>query len=221
MHKKNFPLENDRILKEPVIWLIPSLHLWKIASSRKLINSESYYIGTEFNSVKWYFKVPKSPPIQSGCSDQGSGVGGRPWPAGQDHGWDLECDSCVGNAECLLEHLSQLGPGASAAAKWQQSALQLEDRRRWDKQAFDLSWRERGHLRLAGLLSSFLSLAVNSSMISTFITNVSPWSIQCIYTILFDNFFLLTSIFLYDTWLLLLPFFFNSGSLLPLRMKHV
>ena len=125
------------------------------------------------------------------------------------------------NAECLLEHLSQLGPGASAAAKWQQSALQLEDRRRWDKQAFDLSWRERGHLRLAGLLSSFLSLAVNSSMISPFITNVSPWSIQCIYAILFDKLFLLTSIFLYDTWLLLLPFFFNSGSLLPLRMKHV
>ena len=40
------------------------------------------------------------------------------------------------NAECLLERLSQLGPGAGAAAKWRQSALELEDRRCQDKQAF-------------------------------------------------------------------------------------
>ena len=52
------------------------------------------------------------------------------------------------NAECLLERLSQLGPGAGAAAKRRQSALQLEDRRRLDRQAFDLAWRERGASRV-------------------------------------------------------------------------
>ena len=52
------------------------------------------------------------------------------------------------NAECLLERLSQLGPGAGAAAKRRQSALQLEDRRRQERQAFDLAWRERGASRV-------------------------------------------------------------------------
>ena len=37
------------------------------------------------------------------------------------------------NAMCLLERLSQLDPGAGAAAKRQAGALQLEERRRRDR----------------------------------------------------------------------------------------
>ena len=52
------------------------------------------------------------------------------------------------NAMCLLERLSQLGPGAGAAAKRRQVALQLEERRRQDRQAFDLAWQARGASRV-------------------------------------------------------------------------
>ena len=52
------------------------------------------------------------------------------------------------NALCLLERLSQLGPGAGAAAKRRQGALQLEERQRQEKQAFDMTWLARGSSRV-------------------------------------------------------------------------
>ena len=52
------------------------------------------------------------------------------------------------NALCLMERLSQLGPGAGAAAKRRHSALQLEERRRQERQAFDLTWQGRGSSRV-------------------------------------------------------------------------
>ena len=52
------------------------------------------------------------------------------------------------NAMCLLERLSQLGPGAGAAAKRRQVALRLEERRRQDRQAHDLAWQARGASRV-------------------------------------------------------------------------
>ena len=52
------------------------------------------------------------------------------------------------NALCLLERLSQLGPGARDAAKRRQCALQQEERRRQDRQAFDLAWRAMGASRV-------------------------------------------------------------------------
>ena len=52
------------------------------------------------------------------------------------------------NALCLLERLSQLGPGAGAAAKRRQVALREEERRRQDRQAFDLAWQTQGALRV-------------------------------------------------------------------------
>ena len=52
------------------------------------------------------------------------------------------------NALCLLERMSQLGPGAGAAAKRRQVALRLEERRRQDRQAFDLAWQARGASRV-------------------------------------------------------------------------
>ena len=52
------------------------------------------------------------------------------------------------NAMCLLERLSQLGPGAGAAAKRRQVALRQEERRRQDRQAFDLAWQARGASRV-------------------------------------------------------------------------
>ena len=52
------------------------------------------------------------------------------------------------NALCLMERLSQLGPGAGAAAKRRQTALQLEERRRQERQAFDLAWHARGSSRV-------------------------------------------------------------------------
>ena len=52
------------------------------------------------------------------------------------------------NAMCLLERLSQLGPGAGAAAKRRQVAVRLEERRRQDRQAFDLAWQARGASRV-------------------------------------------------------------------------
>ena len=52
------------------------------------------------------------------------------------------------NALCLMERLSQLGPGAGAAAKRRQGAMQLEERRRQERQAFDLAWLARGSTRV-------------------------------------------------------------------------
>ena len=52
------------------------------------------------------------------------------------------------NALCLLERLSQLGPGAGAAAKRRQVAVRMEERRRQDRQAFDLAWQARGTSRV-------------------------------------------------------------------------
>ena len=52
------------------------------------------------------------------------------------------------NALCLLERLSQLGPGAGATAKLQQGALQLEERRRQERQALDMTWLARGSSRV-------------------------------------------------------------------------
>jgi hypothetical protein len=52
------------------------------------------------------------------------------------------------NALCLLERLAHLGPGAGAAAKRRQSALRLEEKRRQDRQAFDLAWQARGSSRV-------------------------------------------------------------------------
>ena len=48
------------------------------------------------------------------------------------------------NALCLLNRLSQLGPGAGAAARRRQEALRLEERRRRDREAFDMAWRAKG-----------------------------------------------------------------------------
>ena len=48
------------------------------------------------------------------------------------------------NARCLLDRLAQLGPGAGAAARRRAGALVLEGRRRRDRQAFDIAWRDRG-----------------------------------------------------------------------------
>ena len=52
------------------------------------------------------------------------------------------------NAHCLLERLSQLGAGAGAAARRRQVTLRLEERRRQDRQAFDLAWQARGASRV-------------------------------------------------------------------------
>ena len=52
------------------------------------------------------------------------------------------------NAHCLLERLSQLGAGAGAAARRRQDTLRLEERRRQDRQAFDLAWQARGSSRV-------------------------------------------------------------------------
>ena len=52
------------------------------------------------------------------------------------------------NSLCLLERLSQLGPGARAAAQRRQAALHLEERRRQERQAFDLAWQARRSSRV-------------------------------------------------------------------------
>ena len=57
--------------------------------------------------------------------------------------WALSVTIVRANALCLLERLSQLGPGAGAAAKRRQVAVRLEERRRQDRQAFDLAWQAR------------------------------------------------------------------------------
>ena len=47
-------------------------------------------------------------------------------------------------ALCLFERLSQLGPGARAAAQRRQQTLGLEERRRRERQAFALAYQGRG-----------------------------------------------------------------------------
>ena len=54
------------------------------------------------------------------------------------------------NALCLMERLSQLGPGAGAAAKRRQTALHLEERRRHKRQAFDLAEEKRQSVQHLG-----------------------------------------------------------------------
>ena len=52
------------------------------------------------------------------------------------------------NAYCLMERLAHLGPGAGAAAKRREGALHQEEKRRQDRQAFDLAWQARGSSRV-------------------------------------------------------------------------
>ena len=52
------------------------------------------------------------------------------------------------NALCLMERLCQLGPGARAAAQRRQAALHLEERRRQERQAFDLALQARRSSRV-------------------------------------------------------------------------
>ena len=52
------------------------------------------------------------------------------------------------NAYCLLERLAHLGPGAGAAAKRREGALRQEEKRRQDRQAFDLAWQSGGSCRV-------------------------------------------------------------------------
>ena len=47
-------------------------------------------------------------------------------------------------ALCLLERLAQLGPGARAAAQQRQAALQLDERRRQERQEYALAFERRG-----------------------------------------------------------------------------
>ena len=47
-------------------------------------------------------------------------------------------------AICLLERLSQLGPGARTAAQRRQVSLRVEKKRRRERQAFDLADAQRG-----------------------------------------------------------------------------
>ena len=49
---------------------------------------------------------------------------------------------------CLMERLCQLRPGARAAAQRRHAALQLEERRRQERQAFDLAWHARRSSRV-------------------------------------------------------------------------
>ena len=51
-------------------------------------------------------------------------------------------------ALCLLERVSQLGPGARAAAQRRQQTLGLEERRRRERQAFALANMGRGLSRV-------------------------------------------------------------------------
>ena len=52
------------------------------------------------------------------------------------------------NAYCLMERLVHIGPGAGAAAKRCEGALCQEEKRRQDRQAFDLAWQSRGSSRV-------------------------------------------------------------------------
>ena len=51
-------------------------------------------------------------------------------------------------AQCLLDRLAHLGPGARAAAKRRKGTLQLEERRRRERQAFFLANQGRGLSRV-------------------------------------------------------------------------
>ena len=82
---------------------------------------------------------------------------------GRAAGWEGDTDAFLGKvmgeirraasvtvvrsqAMCLLERLSQLGPGARAAAQRRQVTLRLEDRRRRDRQAYRLAHERRGRV---------------------------------------------------------------------------
>ena len=49
-------------------------------------------------------------------------------------------------AMCLLERISQLGPGARAAAQRRQATLRLEERRRRERQAYSQAHERRGRV---------------------------------------------------------------------------
>ena len=51
-------------------------------------------------------------------------------------------------ALCLLERLSQIGPGARAAAQRRQVTIHLEERRRQERQAFAVAQEQRGLSRV-------------------------------------------------------------------------
>ena len=51
-------------------------------------------------------------------------------------------------AQCLLDWLAHLGPGARAAPQHRKGTLQLEERRRMERQAFLLANQERGLSRV-------------------------------------------------------------------------
>ena len=73
------------------------------------------------------------------------------------------------NSLCLLERLSQLGPGARAAAQRRQAALHLEERRRQERQAFDLAWQARRSSRVGRALVKLRSFALVVYSISIYI----------------------------------------------------
>ena len=81
------------------------------------------------------------------------------------------------NSLCLLERLSQLGPGARAAAQRRQAALHLEERRRQERQAFDLAWQARRSSRVGRAfieLWSFVKIYLPFSSIL-----ILPWCWSC------------------------------------------
>ena len=80
---------------------------------------------------------------------------------GRAAGWEGQADGMLGKvmgdtrramsvavvrsqALCLLERLAQLGPGARVAAQRRQAALQLDERRRRERQAYALAFERRG-----------------------------------------------------------------------------
>ena len=84
---------------------------------------------------------------------------------GRAAGWEGEAEGMLGKvmgdtrratsvvivrsqALCLLERLAQLGPGARAAAQRRQATLQLEERRRRERQAYALAFERRGLSRV-------------------------------------------------------------------------
>jgi hypothetical protein len=54
----------------------------------------------------------------------------------------------VVRAVCLLERLAHLGPGAGAAAQRRAVTLRLEERRRRERQAYDLAQQARAASRV-------------------------------------------------------------------------
>ena len=64
------------------------------------------------------------------------------------------------NALCLMERLSQLGPGAGVAAKRRQTALHLEERRRHEREAFDLAATSSNQFSISDTVTKIDTLAL-------------------------------------------------------------